>query len=204
MPPIAPTVPRQREPEHSQEWDLVDRAADGDGDAFAELYKAHQAQVHRYLFNRTNNAATADELTNVVFTRAYQTLARVQYQGQGYGAWLHRIAVTVAIDHHKSKHSKSTFLVGDWYEFELIDPTEEPYMEAVRTQEALELRGAMQRLTEEQRQVLELRFLADLSVEETAIQLGINVGAVKARQMRACRALLRDPAIQALGPRRDT
>lgn len=169
------------------EEDLVRAAQQGDRDSFAALYEAHADRVYHYLLNRLGQPADAEDVTAEVFMRAMEALPTFKLTGAPIIAWLLRIAHNCAINHMKKLTRRS--------EVELFDTgvpsSNDPAEAALKRSEYEDVADAMGSLTALQRQVLNLRFMRQLSTTETASAMGRSEKAVKFLQFSAIRALRR-------------
>lgn len=169
--------------------DLVARAQEGDAQAFAALYDRYVDQTFAYVYRRVGHRQLAEDLVGDVFLRAYRRLSSFEWQGVDLGAWIMTIARNRVHDHFKSARfrlERTTDEVRD-------DPTptgpDDPERVAVARDMTRALGQALGQLKDEHREVIELRFVHDLSVAETAAVMERSVGATKALQYRALRAL---------------
>ena len=164
---------------------LVERAQQGDAEAFGALYDRFQPEIVRYLAHRTGDADAAEDLAQQVFLKAWQAIPRYEARGVPFKAWLYRMAHNQMVDHFRTKR-QTTDLEG-------IDVPEEAEAEefvlAAEMSEALTL--ALGRLSEDHRQVLTLRFLMEKSAREIAEIMGRKEVTVRGLQMRALQALRR-------------
>ncbi|HVM40775.1 MAG TPA: sigma-70 family RNA polymerase sigma factor [Acidimicrobiia bacterium] len=158
--------------------DLVVRARDGDSDAFGLLY----LEFRRKIFNLARFSlphAAAEDVVAETFVRAWAALPRYRDTGAPFVAWLYGIARHVVADVLRSGSR--------------VEPQAEPDQGAVdageRHDDRLVVGWALTRLPEEQRTVIELKFLAGLTNEEVALALGKTPGAVNTQQWRALMAL---------------
>ncbi|MCL4298175.1 MAG: sigma-70 family RNA polymerase sigma factor [Anaerolineae bacterium] len=168
------------------ESELIQRAVSGDPDAFATLYDTYIEQIYRFIFFRVSDEPTAEDLTSQVFIKAWDNLSSYQMRGLPFSAWLFRIARNSVIDYYR------TFKETTSLEFEAVakpDPMGDVDERIERQLQAEEVRLALQKLTEDQRQVLTLRFIEGFSTEEVAQVLGKRAGAIRALQMRGLQAL---------------
>ncbi len=168
---------------------LVDRARDGDEHAFAQLYDLYIDQIYGYVRRRVGNREVAEDLVGDVFLRAWRRFDRFEWQGVDLGAWLTTIARNRVHDHFKSARfrlERSTDDIGDRDPSPTVD---DPERVAEARELARSLATALEQLKDDHREVIELRFVHDMSVTETAAVLGRTVGATKALQYRALRAL---------------
>jgi len=172
--------------ENRDEEALVLSAQRGDRDAFAQLYESNVERVYRYLLARLAEPADAEDVTAEVFIHAMKALPSYRSKGIPLIAWLFRIAHNQAVNYLKKRaRRKETPLLETVAAY---DGPEEEVIERARFGEVVR---AMDALTDLQRQVLNLRFAAQLSVAEAARAMNRKEGAVKFLQYSALRALHR-------------
>jgi RNA polymerase sigma-70 factor (ECF subfamily) len=168
---------------------LVSRAQGGDSSAFAALYTAHRDVVFAFLYNRTRDRHLAEDLTQETFARALLKIETYSWKvsGGGFGAWLSVIARNLHLDHCKLSRVRLELPVGEMFDSDDRDRSAETYaLRELDIAEASEaVMTAMQVLTPYQRRCIELRFLAELSIPETAAALGKGIAATKTLQFRA-------------------
>jgi RNA polymerase sigma-70 factor, ECF subfamily len=170
----------------SPEFELIQRAVSGDPGAFAVLYDTYVEQIYRFVFFRVGVEQTAEDLTSQVFLKAWDNLSSYQIRGLPFRAWLFRIARNNVIDYYRT-YKETTPLEPS--ALAKPDPGAEVADQVEQQLQAEELRLALQQLTEDQRQVLTLRFIEGLSTEEIAKVIGKRQGAIRALQMRGLQAL---------------
>jgi hypothetical protein len=73
-------------------WALVHQAQEGDAEAFGRLYDHYVTMVHRYVYHRLGDRATAEDVTSETFVRALRRIDSLSFQGRDVGAWLVTIA----------------------------------------------------------------------------------------------------------------
>lgn len=156
---------------------LVERAKDGDKDAFGQIFRLHRDAILR--FARLRLGVEADDVVSEVFTRAWITLDRYEYTGLPFVAWLYGIARHVVADElgRQSRTQPQADLpesLSRWAEDDRLD-----------------LFAAIEQLPTEQRQVIEMKYFMGMRNPEVADALNTTVNAVNARQWRAL-ATLRD------------
>jgi RNA polymerase sigma-70 factor (ECF subfamily) len=164
---------------------LVRQAKAGDSDAFAQLYDAYVERVYRYVYFRVTDDMTAEDLTSQVFLKAWEHLDRYQQGGSPFLAWLYTIARNQVIDHYRTH--KATVALDD-----VVSVAAEGRALDDEVQEAFNMdamRDALQFLTEEQQQVLILKFIADLPTKTIAKTMDLSEGAIRAVQMRALQTM---------------
>ena len=165
---------------------LVDRAKEGDADAFGGLYDRFQPEILRYLIVRVRDRDVAEDIAQQVFLKAWQAIPRYQHRGAPFRAWLYRMAHNQMVDHFRTRRP-TTDLEG-------VDLPEESEAEArlLTAETNGALREALERLSEDHRQVLVLRFLMEKSAREIGEIMGRKEVTVRGLQMRALQALRRE------------
>jgi RNA polymerase sigma-70 factor, ECF subfamily len=170
------------------ETEVVARAPRGEAEAAGLLYEAHQAAIFRYLWLRLGERETAEDLTGEVFIRMLKALPRYRPSATPFRAWLYRIARNLAIDHGRLAASRAPALALD--DAPVGHNLANDLAHQVDQRLSLEaLRAALAGLEDGQREVVTLRFLAGLSLRETAEVVNKTEAAVKALQHRGLAAL---------------
>lgn len=163
---------------------MVARAKAMDDDAWEYLLHSYYPRLQIYIRNRIGDHAAAEDLASQVFEEAVIRIKDYEWRGLPFGAWLFRIARNLSTDHLRKRHRRAGVF--------LQPPEQVPLGHALEQQlEARQLQQAMQALTDDQRQVIALRFMSALSTEDTGIVLNKSTGAVKAIQHRALRTMRR-------------
>lgn len=168
---------------------LIERSKRGDLAALSELYNLHVDRIFQYVRYRTGDEQTAEDITAEVFLRAIESIGSYEDQGSPFVAWLYRIAHARVIDFWRRSKRHQTA------------PLEDPLLQEVESSQDdsididflqhRSLAAALQQLTDEQQNVIVLKFMQDMSNAEIAQLLGKTEGAVKALQWRALEALAR-------------
>jgi RNA polymerase sigma-70 factor (ECF subfamily) len=166
--------------------ELVSRAQGGDREALEELYLLHFDRIYAYLQMTVGNRHDAEDLTNQTFVKMLESIERFQWRKVPFSAWLFRIAHNLAIDHFRARRR--------WQPEE--EPPEPPDAEQRSAEdEAMHSIGRrsmlqmIEDLSDEQQQVLTLKFVFSFSNAEVATILGKTEGAVKSLQHRALASL---------------
>jgi len=166
---------------------LLESARQGDAEAFGGLYERYADRVFRFLFAHVDNRLDAEDLTEDVFMRVWRSLPGYREQGVPFLAFLFRIARNALIDHYRrSGSTKQQVSIDD---LSLHDHNPGPSETLINSFEREELRLSLEQLRDDYRTVLVLRFLSELSPEETAQVMGRSPGAVRVMQHRALAAL---------------
>ncbi len=176
-----------RTPTVQDELALLARARQLDPDALALIHDTYYASIFRYVAFRVGDRDTAEDLTSEVFTRLLAALRDKHAPQNTLRGWLYGVAARVVSDHHRQAYRAPQVELDEAMISADHDPAD--IVEGKLTQERL--KRAMQDLTEEQRQVLSLRFGSDLPIQDVARALGKSEGAIKQLQARAVAALAR-------------
>lgn len=162
------------------ESELIALAAEGDGDAYAALVRAHQDIAFRTAMLITQDAAEAEEAAQDALVKAWRALPRFR-RGEPWRPWLLTIVANEARNRRRSAGRRSALALRA--EPPLPDRSAESAVLAAETRGAL--LSALSRLREDDRLVLGCRYLLELSEAETAAALGVRPGTVKSRTSRA-------------------
>jgi RNA polymerase sigma-70 factor (ECF subfamily) len=174
-------------------------AAQLDPSRFAELYESNFNRVYAYVSRRVAHRHDAEDLTAEVFHQALRDLARFEWRGLPFAAWLMGIAAHLLADRwrHSAKHPEGPAndlergdAAGDTIEATMVDPKSigvritDPKIE-----ERAMLYQLVGELPQDQRLVIVRRFVDQKSVREIALELGRSEGAIKQLQFRALQNL---------------
>jgi len=177
-----------------REATLVQRCAAGDEDAFAELVNEHQRMVLQLAMNLLGDRDEALDLSQDVFLRVFRTIG--SFRGQSaLRTWIYRIAVNQARNRHRfwRRRHRADQISLDAHVAEHGDflscGEAEPDRVLARKELAARLTHALDSLPFEQRTAIVLREIDGLSYDEIAFSLGIAIGTVKSRLMRARQTL---------------
>jgi RNA polymerase sigma-70 factor (ECF subfamily) len=161
--------------------DVLAERAETDIDAFAELYRRYLCPIYRFVRAQVNDDATAEDITAQVFFKALRSARTFRAEGS-YEAWLFRIAQNSITSWYKDSQ-RSDIAVEKMPES--ADPAPSPASHLILE----EARGALWRtvaqLPPTQREVVAMRYLSDLSVDEIAKLTRRTRGAVRILLHRA-------------------
>ena len=144
-------------------------------EAFSSMYNNYGGKIFRYILYRVGEDKTAEDLTSLVFMKAWEKIHRNEIIEDQYVSWLFIIARNTIIDHYRTR--KETVALDTSIK-ETSDHSS-PEELSVSHFEEERLRQAIQRLTKEQRNVVVLKFIHGMSTEEIAIKLGKRTGTVR-------------------------
>lgn len=165
---------------------MLERARAGSDIAFEVIFHELAPVVAGYL--RMNGAREVDELTNEVFAQVHRGLQRFVGDWGGFRSWVFTIAHHRMVDSTRRAKRRPPEAYGDAAEEASTGDVEREALDVLSDERVHDLLGV---LSPDQRQVLLLRIVADLPLEEVAVTLGKTVGAVKSLQHRALAALRR-------------
>lgn len=179
------------------EDDLIQRATDGDEEAFCQLWNAHHAVAMAAALRLCHQHALAEDITQGAFLLAWRGLPRFQH-GSPFRPWLMRILYRHALDvmeqHQLYQHPISLEDVKELERHASAGPGIGMDLQELVAQRE-EVRQALVQLGADQRRVVALRYGADLTEVDIAQVLGWPIGTVKSRLNRArerLRVLLTD------------
>jgi len=166
---------------------LLAAAMQFDEMALGELYDRYEAKIFNYIYRRTGDEALAEDFTAQVFLKMLESIRDQKAWHSSFSGWLYRIAHNLVIDHYRRKGRQGTVDIDE------AAPTasaeHDPEVTIEQTLDAERLRAAIRRLTDEQAEVVSLRFLEGYSISEVAAMMNRTEGAIKALQYRAVATL---------------
>jgi RNA polymerase sigma-70 factor (ECF subfamily) len=165
------------EAEDNDESELVRRLAAMDEEAWRAAYQCYFPSVFRLAYVRVLNQAAAEDIAAKVYLEAIASIGRYQYRGVPFRAWLFRIASNEVSDYIKQQRRKPQVSIEDAGELALEDSGD--------IEIRADLLEALDLLTELQKNVVVLRFIAGCTLSEVAQVLGRSIGAIKQLQSRA-------------------
>ena len=173
----------------ADQLELLDKAGRGDPAALGQLYDQYADRIYSYIYHRVGSADVAEDLTGQAFMRMLEAIKGNRGWRTSFSGWLYRIAHNLVIDHYRRGHRASFVDIEDTTT--LKAPTGDPLRAVEAKLDNERLRSALNQLTEEQAQVIVLRFLEEQSIAESAAAMDKTEGAIKALQYRAVLALRR-------------
>ena len=171
--------------------ELVRQAKAGDARAFGQLYELYFTPVYRYIYIRVNDKVLTEDLTQTVFMKVYQTIGRFEVRSVSPLAYFFTVARNTVIDHWKRRREiRFSDVESDAEPFaEVADGSVDIAVAVDRSVTADLLTDALATLSDEQRDMLSLKFLGGLSTKEIATVMGKREDAVRQLQSRGLRAL---------------
>jgi RNA polymerase sigma-70 factor (ECF subfamily) len=161
---------------------LVERGQQGDREALEQLYLLHFDRIYSYLHMSVGNRHDAEDLTTQTFLKMLESIQRFHWQAAPFSAWLFRIAHNLAMDHFRASRRWQPEEEVPELPGETEPSAELAAFQSIGRQSMLEL---IEDLSQEQKQVLTLKFVFNLPNAEVATILGKTEGAIKSLQHRA-------------------
>jgi RNA polymerase sigma-70 factor (ECF subfamily) len=165
-----------------QDWAaLIKRVADGDSSALTTLYDSTSRLVFGLILRVVTDRSSAEEVLLDVYTQVWRQASTYDAKRGAPLAWLMMIARTRGIDRlrsgkHEHQHKESLDSIG-----EVTASTASPEADTVMAERRQLVRSALETLSAEQREVIELAYYSGLSHSEIALRLGQPLGTVKTR-----------------------
>jgi RNA polymerase sigma-70 factor (ECF subfamily) len=169
-----------------EDADLARQALD-DPAAFAELYQRYRTRIYWYLRARTSSDEDAADLTQQVFVAVLDRLRQYRERKGSFATWLFTIARNAATDFHRRRRSTT-----DWDGLPAaLQPTDDRDMAAdvIRREAIARLHELVATLPSDKRELLVLRYAADLSVAEIAAIIGKSPHATRKQLTRLLQSL---------------
>ena len=176
-------MPRGRPSEQSQtserEERLLVESAQRDPARFAELYDMYFDRVYSYVARRVEIRTETEDLVSDVFHHALANLRRYEWRGAPFSAWLLRIAANKIADRWERLGRERA----------MERPPEAEAADQEEAHDRARVFALVRELPEDQRKVLEQRFVEEKSTREVAEEMGRSEGAIKQLQFRGLESL---------------
>lgn len=168
--------------EEVSDSELMKRYLDGDQDAFRQIYELYAARLQRSLRKRVRDDEVANDLVQQTFLRFHRSRADFK-RGRSPRPWLYTIAFNLARDWGRV-HGKRIHVEWDERDFPV-----EPEDRLQARQEARRVRDALNQLSDNSREVIELHWFEGLSFAEISQVTGDSRSALKVRAHRTYKKL---------------
>jgi len=179
-----------------QDYELVQKALQGDEKAFARLLSRYKDTIYFMLLKMLNNKSDAEDLTLEAFGKAFKNLH--QYSPTyAFSTWLFKIASNNCIDFLRKKKGVIISLESETEQIEINEASKlkskdlNPEERLIRKQKAILLHKVVRRLKPHYQTLVELRYFREYSYEEIAKELNLPLGTVKAQLFRARQMLFK-------------
>lgn len=160
---------------------LAVRMKKGDRKAAGKLYDELLPKAYGFFFTRTGRKETAEDLSQDIFVKLVEKIESFDERRGGFVMWFWRIARNTLVDHYREKKEKP-FSMFEEGEVEAMSITEMPDIESrIRYRK---LQGFLKTLSDEEKELFELRYVAEAPYKEIAELLGKSEGALRVAAMR--------------------
>ena len=170
---------------------LIQRVrADETGEAMRALYRAYAGELYGFALNALGDRGTAEEVVQEVFTRAWRHAEAYDPTRGSVRTWLYQIARHAIIDTRRRAAVRPSLA--------LHEPRDEQDPEGLSIERAMlgwQVAGALDKLTPEHRQVILLRFFANMTQSEIAAEVGVSqmhISRILGRTLARLRESLQD------------
>ncbi len=159
--------------------------AQGDKQAFGELYRRYFSKLYHYCYSIVGDAEEAADITQDAFAKAAEKIQSLK-QPAYFSAWVFRIARNACIDLANKKRRHPHCYIYEEEDASQIAAEQESQEEALALETAIEqLTALMALLSPQAREILNAKYLEDRSIQELSGLLGLSESAVKMRLSRA-------------------
>lgn len=159
--------------------------AKNDPRGFEPLYNKYYEQIFRYIYQRMDDKEAAFDVTSQVFLKAMRNIHKYEYRGVPFASWLYRIAKSELYQSFRDKKARRTVNVESMHLFEMIEDWDEDDTDENRKV----LLNAITELTEEEVQMVELRFFEKRSFREIGEILDITENNAKVKSHRVIKKM---------------
>ncbi len=163
---------------------LVARCLGGEDSAWEELLRSHNRKIYNLCYRFTGRPSEAEDLTQEVFIKVFQTLTTYDATQGAFSTWLNRVARNHLVDHYRRTHKDrlTSSLEDETGGLEDKPSADEQPIARVESRERREIvQVALSRLSPDMREAVVLRDFQDLDYDEIAEVLGVPEGTVKSR-----------------------
>ncbi len=178
---------RAKQEQAHVEWELVRRAQAYDEAALEALYQTYYPKIYNYGFLQMGDVQASEDLAADVMLKMLESIKSYQFRGLPFGAWVFRIARNRLIDLHRRRRRRGEVDLNETLTSQLANPQSL----AERAIERGQLQLALKHLTDEQRQVIVLKFIEGFDNRSAGRIMGRSEGAIKSLQHRALGSLRR-------------
>jgi RNA polymerase sigma-70 factor (ECF subfamily) len=175
-------------PEAPRDADLIARAKQGDAHAYGNLYQRYAESIYKYIRLRVSDEHAAQDLTETVFLRTYESLGRYRERGLRFSAFLYQVARNLLVDYYRQAE--------DLVSIDETEPAVGGRMSMderfIQHEEVEAIKRALKKLPEEYQEIIRLRVILDVPTQEVAEWMSKSSGAVRVLLHRALKALRRE------------
>jgi RNA polymerase sigma-70 factor (ECF subfamily) len=179
--PQAAVISRFVAAQESSDRDLLDKIAGGDRLAMRTLYGRHNVRVYRFVLRLVGDESKAEDIVSEVFFDVWRQAARFEGRSQ-VSTWMLAIARYKAITALRQRREEA--LDEDFAET-IADPADDAETTLAKRDMSVRLQRCLQQLSADHREIIDLVYYHEKSVEEAAEIVGVPCGTVKTRMFYA-------------------
>lgn len=179
----------------AQRWNALAYEAVNSEQAFDELYEHFFPIIYNIIYVRVKNASIADDIVSDTFLKMTQNLAAFDDSKAAFSTWLSRIAMRTLTDYYRWQSHRQNVEWDDVFS-PSVDEKERPEGQLLQKEASRELLLALDKLSEREQRIVELKFWGEMSNKEIAQLMEMtqsNVGVVLHRAMGTLKKILEKP-----------
>ena len=173
----------ERDTPHSEK-EIVGKAQQGDALSISILYERYYDRIFRYVSFKTSSFVESEDITAEVFVKMIQSIQSFRWQGYQFSSWIFKIAHNLVVDYYRKK-SRGTDVpleeASSLHDESSLNPEDVEHVVDINLR-MQSIQAGLRELTDLQKEVIRLRFVAGLSIAETASVVDKKENAVKALQ----------------------
>lgn len=159
-------------------------------EVFEELYDEFMPKVFSYIRFKVNSEETTQDLTSVVFEKALTNFAKYSSDKAAFSTWIFAIARNTVIDHYRTESKRQHIELDDGIEMPSAGPSVEEQLESKSEKQCL--LGCLSKLGEQDRELIQLKFGAEMTNRQISKMLDLSESNVGVRLFRAIKKLRED------------
>lgn len=159
--------------------ELIKNSAEGDFEAFGELYTIYMTNIYRFVFYQVHDKMTAEDLTEEIFIKAWKAIGSYKGNCKAFLSWLYRIAHNYVVDYFHLARRKASLDSG------VIAGSADPIETVERNMMRENVSKMLSVLPARQKQVIILKFIEGFDNQEIEEITGHIQGSIRIMQMRA-------------------
>jgi RNA polymerase sigma-70 factor (ECF subfamily) len=176
----------------NEDFEIIQEVLNGNVNAFETLVKKYEKMIYNLALSKLGNRENAQDLTQECFLRAYKML-RSYRSDAAFSTWIYTICQNLVYDFYRANKKRkkaevSLYIQDDeqeYKELEIADNSSEPSDIVLRNEKIKKIRELINSLPDDMRDIIIMRDLNNLSYNEIAESLDIEIGTVKSRLSRA-------------------
>ena len=159
-------------------------------EVFGQLYDEFMPKVFSYIRFKVNSEETTEDLTSIVFEKALKNFNKYSSDKAAFSTWIFAIARNTVIDHYRTESNRQHVELDEAIEMPSAGPS--PEEQAERQSEKECLLGCMSRLGEQDRELIQLKFGAEMTNRQISKMMKLSESNVGVRLFRAVKKLRAD------------